>query len=224
MPILAFDCAGAQCAGAVVADGQVQATRRIAAERGHARLLLPLLCDIMAEAGLTFPDIDRYAVTTGPGSFTGIRVALAAAHGLSLGTAAPVIGVTVFDALAAAAVQAGLGHSGCGAGRLLVAVESKRAECFVQMFDAAGAAIGPPCMLLPDLLSAWAGPGSLTVTGDAAERVAANLPEATIIGESHVRSGVDPVTLARIAAGRAAGAPPAPFYLRPPDAVPAPLR
>jgi tRNA threonylcarbamoyladenosine biosynthesis protein TsaB len=222
--ILAFDCAGAQCAGAIVADGQVLAARRIVADRGHAQILLPLLGDLLADAGLTFPDIDRYAVTTGPGSFTGIRVALAAAHGLSLATAAPVIGVTVFDALAAAAVEAGLGQSGRGAGRLLVAVESKRAECFVQMFDAAGAAVAPPRMLEPDLVGAWAGPGPLTVTGDAANRVAAFLPEAIIAGGAQAPSGVDPVTLARIAAGRAPGPAPAPFYLRPPDAIPASLR
>jgi tRNA threonylcarbamoyladenosine biosynthesis protein TsaB len=224
MRILAFDCAGAQCAGAIVADGQVLAARRIVADRGHAQILLPLLRDILAEAGLAFPDVDRYAVTTGPGSFTGIRVALAAAQGLSLATGAPIIGVTVFDALAVAAVEAGLGQSGPVAGRLLVAVESKRAECFAQMFDAAGAAITPPRMLEPSLLGAWAGPGPLTLIGDAAERMAAYLPDATIAGGTHLRSGVDPGTLARIAGGRAAGGPPAPFYLRPPDAIPAALR
>jgi len=121
MRILAFDCAGAQCAAALLADGKVLAARSVLAERGHAQLLIPMLSDLLGEAGLAFGDIDRFAVTTGPGSFTGIRVALAAAHGLALGTAKPIVGVTVFEAMAAATPGV--------ASRLLVAIE----ELAIQM-------------------------------------------------------------------------------------------
>ncbi len=80
MRILAFDCAGAQCSAALAIDSEAVLVENIPAERGHAQILLPLLQKMLAEAGLGFDDIDRFAVTTGPGSFTGIRVALADAQ------------------------------------------------------------------------------------------------------------------------------------------------
>jgi len=216
MRILAFDCAGAQCAAAILADGRVVAEKRILAARGHAQLLIPLLIELLGAAGLGFGDIDRFAATTGPGSFTGIRVALAAAHGLALGTGKPIIGITMFEALAAMAAEAGI-----AAPRLLVAIDSRRAELFVQLFDPAGAALGEPAMLSPEAIAAWAGPGRLALTGDAAHLVAPHLDE---IVDTAWTTQIDPVIVARLAAGRAAGPAPAPFYLRAPDAVPARIR
>ena len=216
MRILAFDCAGAQCAAALTADGKVPAARSVVAERGHAQLLIPLLTDLLAEAGLAFGDVDRFAVTTGPGSFTGIRVALAAAHGLKLGTGKPIVGVTVFEAMAAAMPTV--------PARLLVAIDSRRAELFVQMFDAKGAALTEPAMLPPEAVADWAGPGELTLTGDAARLVAPHLAGMIDNSPEDWATQVDPVIIARLAADRPAGPPPAPFYLRAPDAVPAKVR
>jgi tRNA threonylcarbamoyladenosine biosynthesis protein TsaB len=219
MRILAFDCAGAQCAGAIVVAGRTVAVRRIAAERGHAQLLVPMLRALLAEAALSFGDIDRFVVTTGPGSFTGIRVALATAHGLALATGAPVVGVTVFEILAAAAIE-----SGVSTPRLLVAVESKRSELYVQLFAADGDPIGAPSMAEADRLAAWAGPGALTLTGDAAARAAPYLDGAEVLDNAQTSLYVDPAMLARIGALRETGAAPVPFYLRPPDAIPSAAR
>jgi tRNA threonylcarbamoyladenosine biosynthesis protein TsaB len=217
MRILAFDCAGAQCAVAVRVGPEIVAERHIRSERGHAQLLMPLLRDIAAEAGLRFADFDRFAVTIGPGSFTGIRVALAAARGLALGTDKPVIGIDVFSVVASETLQAGI-----PAPRLLVAVESRRAECFLQLFDVSGEPIGSPTMLAPDTVADWIGPGPIAVAGDAAGRVTASLPEAVDLS---VRcSAPSPGTLARLAADRPIGDPPRPFYLRAPDAIPTAAR
>jgi len=215
MRILAFDCAGAQCAAAILCDGEVLATRHVLAERGHAQLLIPMLVDLLDGVGLKFSDIDRFAVTTGPGSFTGIRVALAAAHGLALGTGKPIVGVTVFEAMAAAA-RAPF--------RLLVAIDSRRAELFVQMFDLTGAPSAEPAMLPPGAVADWAGPGELTLTGDAARLVAPHLTGRVENLPEDWAAHVDPAVVARLAASRSPGPPPAPFYLRPPDAVPAKVR
>jgi tRNA threonylcarbamoyladenosine biosynthesis protein TsaB len=215
MRILAFDCAGAQCAAAILSDGDVLVTRHVLAERGHAQLLIPMLVDLLDEGGLEFSDIDRFAVTTGPGSFTGIRVALAAAHGLALGTGKPIVGVTVFEAMAAATKAAS---------RLLVAIDSRRAELFVQMFDADGAPLAEPAMLPPEAIANWTGPGQLTLTGDAAGLVAPHLAGMVDNSPEAWARQVDPAVVARLALGRADGPPPAPFYLRPPDAVPAKVR
>jgi tRNA threonylcarbamoyladenosine biosynthesis protein TsaB len=216
MRILAFDCAGAQCAAAILSDGDVLAIRHVLAERGHAQLLIPMLVGLLDEAGLKFTDIDRFAVTTGPGSFTGIRVALAAAHGLALGTGKPIVGVTVFEAMAAA--TAGV------ASRLLVAIDSRRAELFVQLFDPAGAALSEPAMLPPDAVAGWAGPGELTLTGDAAGLIAPHLAGLVDNPPESWAARVDPAVVARLAVGRSTGPAPGPFYLRPPDAVPAKVR
>jgi len=216
MRILAFDCAGAQCAAALLVEGQVLAARTVVAERGHAQLLIPLLSDLLGEAGIGFGDVDRFAVTTGPGSFTGIRVALAAAHGLALGTGKPIVGVTVFEAIAAATPAI--------PSRLLVAIDSRRAELFVQLFDAMGVPLAEPAMLAPEAVAGWAGPGALTLTGDAAALVAPHLAGMIDNGPESWAARVDPEIVARLAADRPVGPPPAPFYLRPPDAVPAKVR
>jgi tRNA threonylcarbamoyladenosine biosynthesis protein TsaB len=213
MRILAFDCAGAQCAAAILTDGHVTAEKRLVAERGHAQLLIPMLVELLDGSGLTFADIDRFAVTTGPGSFTGIRVALAAAHGLALGTGKPIIGVTNFEALAAAA--AGIAES-----RLLVAIDSRRAELFVQLFDRTGTALSEPAMLAPDAIRDWAGPESVALVGDAAAQLVGMFGGSSQNGPT----SVDPAVVARLAATRSAGPAPAPFYLRAPDAVPAKIR
>ena len=216
MLILAFDCAGAGCAAALTADGKVLAARGIVAERGHAQLLIPLLSDLLDEARLTFSDIDRFAVTTGPGSFTGISVALAAANGLALGTGKPIVGVTVFEAMAAAT------HS--IPARLLVAIDSRRSELFVQMFDPKGTALTDPAMLPPEAVGEWAGPGELTLIGDAAGLVASHLAGMIDNPPESWSAQVDPAIVARLAENRPVGPPPAPFYLRAPDAVPAKVR
>ena len=215
MRILAFDCAGAQCAAAIVADGETLAEKRIASDRGHAQLLMPLLVELTREAGFRFGDIDRFAVTTGPGSFTGIRVALAAAHGLALGTGKPIVGVSVFDVIAAQA--AAVAAFPC----LLVAIDSRRAEIFVQLFDAGGIARSEPAMLAPEAVANWAGPAPIMLAGDGAALLVLHFSAALA---ADLPSLVDPTALARLAAARQAGRPPAPFYLRPPDAVPARVR
>jgi tRNA threonylcarbamoyladenosine biosynthesis protein TsaB len=215
MRILAFDCAGAQCAAAILSDGDVLATRRVVAERGHAQLLIPMLVELLDGAALEFSDIDRFAVTTGPGSFTGIRVALAAAHGLALGTGKPIVGITVFEAMAAA---------GTGTSRLLVAIDSRRAELFVQLFDPAGVPLTEPAMLPPEAVADWTGPGALALTGNAAALIAPHLAGMVDNPPGDWATNVDPAVVARLASGRPAGPPPAPFYLRAPDAVPAKIR
>lgn len=216
MRVLAFDCAGAQCAAAILDGERIVAKEAVQSERGHAQLLMPLLIGLTKRAGLSFADVDRFAVTTGPGSFTGIRVALATAHGLALGTGRPVVGVDVFDVYTAAIRDV------VAAERLLIAVESRRAECFVRLFDRNGAPQGTPAMLPPDEIAAWAGPGMLAVAGDAAERVIPFLPGSLATGDRGNR--LDAAVLAQIAAQRTPGGPPVPFYLRAPDAIPGKAR
>jgi tRNA threonylcarbamoyladenosine biosynthesis protein TsaB len=140
---------------------------------GQAEALLPLVDRVMREARLAPSTLDLITVTTGPGSFTGIRVGLAAARGIALALGMPLFGVTSFEAGAAACEADPVERS------LLVALDSRRADLYIQLFDPAHHALGPPAAVLPEALAeivtAAAGSRPLAVTGDAAARAAAAL-------------------------------------------------
>src|SRR5207342_120112 len=104
--ILAIDTALDACAAAVLdtSAGGVIALESQEMKRGHAEALMPLIARVMKASGVAFTSLDRIAVTTGPGSFTGLRVGLSAARGIALAADKPVVGVTTLTAYAAAFV------------------------------------------------------------------------------------------------------------------------
>src|SRR6266513_4494655 len=103
MLILAIDTALDTCAAGVLDTdaGKLIAQESQAMKRGHAEALMPLIARVIKEAGIAFASFDRIAVTTGPGSFTGLRVGISAARGLALAADKPVIGLTTLAAFAA---------------------------------------------------------------------------------------------------------------------------
>src|SRR5215213_6956446 len=106
MLIFAIDTALDACAAAVLdtQTGQLIAQESQAMKRGHAEALMPLIARVMKASGIGFPALDRIAVTTGPGSFTGLRVGLSAARGIGLASVKPVVGLTTLTAYAAPVV------------------------------------------------------------------------------------------------------------------------
>lgn len=213
-PILSLDLASALGSAAVWADGAIigAATRVVnpAAGASHASLWRALLAESLAASGLDRSALSLLAVTVGPGSFTGIRVGVAAMRGLGVGLGLPVWGESAF-AVAAEAVDAG--------GRpLLVAIDSGRGALFVQRFDAAGALDGPP-VDGPYAQSAapWVG---LAATGDAAARAQLAAGGFTCLEPTVDSASALALRVARLrAAGAEIGAP-LPLYIRPPDATP----
>ncbi len=164
--ILALDASGAACSVAVRRDGTFLSWREQKMDRGHAEALMPLVMAAMSEAGTGFADLASIAVGVGPGSFTGIRIALAAARGMGLAAKRPVVGIDSFSAVAAQLTPAER------AGRaLLVVIESKRAELFGQYFDEKLASLGEPLVLAPDALLRHRPAGPLLIAGDGAERL-----------------------------------------------------
>lgn len=127
MNILAFDTAFAAVSACVTRDGEVLSWRRVEMARGHAEVLLPMIGEVLAEAGLSAQALDRVATTLGPGHFTGLRAGLAAAQGLGLATGAALVGITSFAAVAAGLEPARPGE------RRLIALDSKRVEAFVAL-------------------------------------------------------------------------------------------
>jgi tRNA threonylcarbamoyladenosine biosynthesis protein TsaB len=99
MKVLAIDTATEQCSVAVRLDGRVF-EQRVLTPRGHAELLLPMVDGVMAEAGCTLADLDGLAFGRGPGAFTGVRIAVGAIQGISLGSGLPVVGVSTLAAVA----------------------------------------------------------------------------------------------------------------------------
>jgi tRNA threonylcarbamoyladenosine biosynthesis protein TsaB len=208
MKVLAFDCSGASCSAAVLIDDRPAAQRFAPMERGHAETLLPMIEAVLREAALELAALDLLAVTVGPGSFTGLRIGLAAARGFALARKLPAIGVTSFDA-----VEVG----DPTAQPLFVALESKRAELFFQRRDRADPRL--PALVPPEEWAAILPPGPCFLAGDGAPRLAAGLNRNDVVVlPGHGRP--DPVALARLGAARwRAGdrTPLAPLYLRAPD-------
>lgn len=127
--ILALDCAHEACSAAVWKDGQLRALEKKDMERGQAEALFPMILRVMSEAGCGFGDVDVVAVTTGPGSFTGVRVGLAAARGIALAAGKPMVGVSVPEA--AAFKISGLFPE---IQEICVVLETKRDDFYVQRF------------------------------------------------------------------------------------------
>jgi len=212
---LGLDSAGNACSAAVWRSGRVVARRFATMERGQAEALMPMVAAVMEEAGLAVEALDLIAVTTGPGAFTGVRIGIAAARGLSLASGVPALGITSF---AAAAAQAPADER---RGRpLLVALDSRRAEFFVQMFGAEDEPLGRGALLLPAELAQHLPKERLLIAGDAATALAAALPRPDLAVAR--RSGaIDAADVARLAAAAWRPGwrppPPAPLYLRAPD-------
>jgi tRNA threonylcarbamoyladenosine biosynthesis protein TsaB len=215
MIVLGLDAAGAGCGVAVRRDGQVLASRTEAMAQGHAVRLMPLVLEVLAEAAVAPGEIDLFGVTTGPGSFTGLRVGLAAVGGLALGAGKKIVGIPSFDA-----VLADLGP--VAAGTVLAALDGRRTEPFARLFDAAGRPLGEPLCLPAADLAALVPPGRLTLAGDGVHLVLPALAGRTDVSRTGP-AAIDPATVARLAEERADQAregPPPPLYVRPPDAVP----
>jgi tRNA threonylcarbamoyl adenosine modification protein YeaZ len=136
MIVLAIDTAGTGCFAAVYdsANDTLLASAGADIGRGHAEQLMAFIDQALAESGKLLADIERIAVTIGPGSFTGIRVGVAAARGFALALGVPAIGVSVLAALAEAAREANPGQA------VLAAMDAKRDELYCQSFEADGTA------------------------------------------------------------------------------------
>lgn len=222
MNVLAFDT----CLGAVSvavrwqgASGQwLMRDRLEARDGGHAERLMPMIAEAMAEAGLAFPDLGRIAVTVGPGTFTGVRVGVAAARGLALASGLPVVGAS---SLAVMAHRADRMLGPREPELLAVAVDARRGMVYVQLFADAPDRTGGPLLLAPEAVASLVGPRPVTVVGSGAEAVAGAIAAAG--GRAQARLfdlQPDARSLALLAADLTPVSPLRPLYLRPPDVKP----
>jgi tRNA threonylcarbamoyladenosine biosynthesis protein TsaB len=203
MLILSLDSAGSGCGACLWRGGKVLAEASESMERGQDQRLMPLIEQVMQKGGPGYNDLDRIAVTRGPGSFTGIRIGLAAARGIGLAQNKPVIGIDRFAVYRL--------HVQFPNKSLLVVINSKREELFCRFYPARGGSM-ETLPMTPDQIAAFIErKGETAVTGDIK-------PEG--VADFHRLNEKETVLAAALAAAADPEDPiflPRPLYIRPPD-------
>jgi tRNA threonylcarbamoyladenosine biosynthesis protein TsaB len=214
MKILAADTALGACSVAVLDGDKILAHVFEAMPRGHAEALAPMVESAMAQAKIAFSALDRLAVTTGPGTFTGQRVGLAFMRGLRLALKKPLIGITTLEAMAAAA------RDETDAQYAAVLHDAKRGEFYFQIASRGGALFAPRIATLDEAVTEIAALcGNIALAGTGANPALSGLHKkgAAIIATNITEP--DALWAARLALrAPATDAPPRPLYLRAPDA------
>ena len=213
MRLLAIDTALDACSVGVV-NGEVTVTRSEIVGRGHAEILMGMVQAAMAEAELAFADLDRVAVVVGPGSFTGLRVGIAAARGFALVTGKPAVGIGTL------AVHAEEARATVGAKPVLAVNAAGRGDMYGAIFAADGSAVVPAMIGSAEIFAAHV-TADMVLAGSGSDLVLAALPMDHAPRVIHRRAAPDIAALCRLALrAPITGAAPRPLYLRPPDAKP----
>jgi tRNA threonylcarbamoyladenosine biosynthesis protein TsaB len=218
MLILAIDTALEACSVCVLdtREGEVIALESRAMKRGHAEALMPLIRHMMDKADVAFTALDRIAVTTGPGSFTGLRVGLSAARGIALAADRPAVGVTTLSAFAAPIVGLGLGRP------VISAIDARHDHVYYQVVAGDGSLLIRPNVAPVEEALRAAEFGAPHLVGNAATILADRWPtDLPPPYEVNPQPAPDIGWVAWLgAAVRPETAPARPFYLRAPHAKP----
>lgn len=218
MIVLALDTAGIDCSVALydLSADKILSVQTDMIGKGHAEKLMAQIEVALAEAGITLQHVNRIAVTIGPGSFTGIRVGVAAARGLALSLGIEAVGITTLETMAAHQLASAGGHP------VIATMDAKRGEIYAQPFGADGSPLEEAQALPPEAVTALAMHHSATIFGTGAAAIAAaEAGETSEPGSKTVPDRFDIATVAKLAATKPFGrAKPKPLYLRGPDAKP----
>ncbi len=215
MLILGLDTALQRCSVAILRGDDVLARQSVDMERGHAERLAPMVKAVLGMANIRVADLDRVGVVIGPGGFTGVRVALAFARGLVIGTAVKAVGVTSLAALAGK-VQMPDG------GRAAAVIDARRGQVYAGLYAQSGTEIVPPFVATPEealkRLTDKVGTDPVSIVGSGGSLLG-QLPPNWVVSDADAQ--IDAVMVARLA-GKAPipTAAPGPLYLRAPDAKP----
>ncbi|KQT43113.1 hypothetical protein ASG43_16520 [Aureimonas sp. Leaf454] len=213
--LLAIDTAGSRCAACLFDIGGNRVLSRGDPDigKGHAERLMDDIADRLREAGAGYGDLSRLAVVVGPGSFTGLRVGVAAARGLSLALKIPAVGIGTLEALAEPHADAGV--------PVLAVLDAKRGELYAAFHGADGSEIAAPRAVPPEALAGMLSPlpdgAPLLVTGSGSE-----IALEALAGRWAIRLASAPhpdiASVARLGARRETDHAPSPLYLRGADA------
>ena len=161
MRILVIDTATRRATAAAVQDGELLSARYREEPTQHAEMLIGMVEQVLAD--VRWPTVDLLAVGMGPGSFTGVRVGMAAAKGFAFARKIPVVGVVSLDAMARAA---GGDHWPC-----VAMVDAKKAEVFIASYGVDGVRAEGPLHIPRDAVAAWVAgrSGEVTIVGEVVE-------------------------------------------------------
>jgi tRNA threonylcarbamoyladenosine biosynthesis protein TsaB len=216
MLILAIDTALDACAAAVLdtGTGKMIAQESQLMKRGHAEALMPLIARVMKQSAVPFAALDRVAVTTGPGSFTGLRVGLSAARGIGLAASKPVVGLTTLSAYAAPVV------SEAGEQPVISAIDARHDHVYFQAVSGNGSSLIRPRVGPIDEALDAARFGAAHLVGNAAAILSQRWPaDALPPFKVDTQGAPDIAWVAWLGAAVSPNTAPArPFYLRAPDA------
>jgi tRNA threonylcarbamoyladenosine biosynthesis protein TsaB len=216
MLILAIDTALEACAAGVLDTGAggLIAQESQAMKRGHAEALMPLIARVMKQSGTSFADLDRIAVTTGPGGFTGLRVGLSAARGIALAANKPVVGLTTLTAYAAPIVSQNAEQP------VISAIDARDGQVYFQVVSGNGSSLIRPRVAPIEEALAAARFGVPYLVGNAAKMIADRWPaHAPPPFKVDPQPAPDITWVAWLGAAVSPNTAPArPYYLRAPDA------
>ncbi len=217
MIVLSIDTALEACSAAVFdseRDAIIAANTAMMA-RGHAEALMPLLDGVMRAAGIDFFDLDRVAVTVGPGSFTGLRVGIAAARGIGLAAKKPVLGVTTLAALAAPSLAADSNQP------VAAVIDGRHRHVYFELYGPQGRVLLSPRIIPVEEAAHAAEAASASLVGSGARMMTEVWSDPMNLPRCDDRGAPDIAWVARLGARlQLREAPPKPLYLRPPDAHP----
>lgn len=214
MLTLALDTANDRIAVALEGEGKAIA-RSEAISRGHAERLFPLIDEVLAAAGAEMDRVTRISVNIGPGSFTGIRIAVAAARGLGLALGIPVVGIDALRLIAASLVEP-------SDGPVLSVIDARRGEVYAALYDREGHVLEAPFAADPAAVLARIGGRAVRLAGSGAAILSGQAAISGLdIPQVDAMTATDPLALARLGSlANPAEALPRPLYLRAPDAKP----
>ncbi|MER9055690.1 tRNA (adenosine(37)-N6)-threonylcarbamoyltransferase complex dimerization subunit type 1 TsaB [Mesorhizobium sp. M0195] len=219
MKLLAIDCAANLCAACVydAAAGKELGRSVLDLGKGHAEHLMGVIEKALGTSRTDYSGLGAIAVSTGPGSFTGLRVGVSAARGLALALKIPAIGVTTLEALAAETAAIFPRRA------VLAALDAGREEIHAALYDERSVLIYGPAVATLSQAAAMAIDISPVLAGTAATQIAAAAGRSFDLGETAATADIG--VYARLAAAQGAGKhgegeKPKPLYLRGADAKP----
>lgn len=151
MNILALETSMANCSVAVLkvnGESRTLLCREEPMAKGHAEVLMPMLAEVMQDARIDFSELQRVAATLGPGSFTGVRIAIAAARALVLVTPARLWGTDTLSVIARSAFSRGVSRD--RPAPFAVAMDARAGQLYFGLFDAEGRKLHGPSLLSPE--------------------------------------------------------------------------
>ena len=199
MKCLAVNTANSILSVALVDGEKLVYAYETAETRDQGNLLLSHVQFWLKEEGWSFDDLNLLAVVTGPGSFTGIRIGLAAMRGIALASAKPIVGISSFELFAEAR----------GGFKNIICLESWREELYIQLDGA------EPVNVPPEDFAKTLPAGNYFISGDAAEKLAPFIPKAAVSDKKTTSADAARLGIAKF---KTQGAQkPLPFYLRDAD-------